>query len=122
VSVWPKPYGWQLDGWLVDAEAGASMTFQVWAEQDAGAVPLSLVMYGPLEGNGSPSCSGALESNGAMVGSALPWTAASKGTYFVAPYHWIIETPEGLAFQGLNDASYATAFITMSPGIRAAAQ
>jgi hypothetical protein len=122
VSVWPKPYGWQLDGWLVEATAGESVSFQVWAQQDAGVVPLSLVMYGPLEGVATASCSGALESNGAMVGSELPWTASAPGTYFVAPYHWIIETPEGLAFQGLNDVSYANAFITMSPGVRAAAR
>jgi len=113
MSVWPKPYGWLLNGWFVSAAAGQSFTFQIWAAQDAGTVPLSLVIYGPLEGVTTQSCSGALESDGAMVGSEIPWTAPTAGTYFAAPYHSIVETPSGLAFEGLNDGDYAHAFVVM---------
>jgi hypothetical protein len=48
-----------------------------------------------------------------MVGSEIPWTAPTAGTYFAAPYHSIVETPSGLAFEGLNDGDYAHAFVVM---------
>ena len=117
-SVWPKPYGWQLDGWLVTAATGESLTFEAWAEQDAGRVPLGLVMYGPLVpldgGADAASCSGPLESSGALVGPQIQWSAPSQGSYFAAPFHTVVETPSGLAFQGLDDSDYARAFIVMS--------
>ena len=114
-SVWPKPYGWQLTGWLVTAASGESLTFQLWADEDAGTVPLSLVMYGPLEGIGTASCTGALQGSGAMVGAQISWTAPEPGTYFAAPFHEVVQTPSGLAFEGLNDVDFAHAFIVMSP-------
>ncbi|MGO8992221.1 MAG: hypothetical protein ACLQVI_02760 [Polyangiaceae bacterium] len=117
-SVWPTPYGWQLDGWVFSAAAGESLTFQVWADEDAGTVPLSLVIYGPLlplEGADAGSCGGALQGAGAMAGTEISWAAPGQGAYFAAPFHQVIETSSGLAFQGLNDTSYAHAFIVVSP-------
>jgi hypothetical protein len=114
MSVWPKPYGWQLDGWLMSAASGQSFSFQLWSEQDAGDVPLGLVMYGPLEGADAGDCSGSLQGSGPMLGSTIAWTAGAAGTYFAAPYHWVSETPAGLAFQGLNDSDYAHAVVVMN--------
>jgi hypothetical protein len=113
-SIWPTMYGWALNGWLINASVGDSFTFRLWAEDDAGAHPLSLVMYGPLEGLGTASCSAASIGNGPLAGTEIPWTAATTGTFFVAPYHDVVETSEGLAFGGLNDTDYATAYILMN--------
>jgi hypothetical protein len=113
-SVWPKPYGWQLDGWLVTATTGQSCTFQIWAETDAGIEPLSLVVYGPLDGLETQTCSGVLVDDGAMVGPAIHFRPASPGSYFVAPFHNVVQTSSGLAFQGLNDSAYAESFILMN--------
>ena len=113
-SVWPKPYGWQLDGWLLSATAGESVTFQLWSVEDAGNVPLSLVLYGPLEWGDGGTCEGGLQGSGAMAGTTLSWVAPVEGTYFAAPFHAVSETAVGLAFQGLNDADYARSFIVMN--------
>jgi hypothetical protein len=113
-SVWPKPYGWQLNGWFVTAASGESLTFRLWADDDAGTVPLSLVLYGPLEGVETQSCTGAIVGDGALVGSDIAWTAGAQGTYFAAAYHSVVETQSGLAFEGLNDSNYARAFIVMT--------
>jgi hypothetical protein len=113
-SIWPTPAGWQFKGWLVSASAGQSFNFESWTEQDGGAVPLPLVAYGPLEAGDAGICGGALQSS-VMLGSQVTWTAGEEGTYFVAPYHQVSETASGLAFQGLDNALYADAFLVMNP-------
>jgi len=113
MSVWPKPYGWQLDGWFFRAAAGQALTFQVWVAEDAGAVPLGLVLYGPLDGVGTQTCGGAPEGDGATLGSGVSWTAPTAGVYFAAPHHAIVETPSGLAFEGLDDGDQTQAFVVM---------
>jgi hypothetical protein len=111
-SVWPKPYGWQLDGWFLQATQGESLTFKMWADQDAGGVPLGLVVYGPLAGVGTETCEGSLEA-GPMTAAAITWAAPAEGWYFVAPYHTVVETPQGLAYQDLNDTDFARAFFVV---------
>jgi len=114
-SVWPKPYGWQLDGWVVTAAAGQSITFRVWADRDATTQPLDLAVYGPLEGANTQTCSATLAANGQMVAGELQFTAATEGTFFATPLHDVVQTSSGLAFEGLNDSAFADAFIVMSP-------
>jgi hypothetical protein len=114
-SVWPKPYGWQLDGWVITATAGESLTFQVWADQDAATLPLGLAVYGPLEGMNTQTCSALPAADGQMVGSEFQFTAAADGTFFATPLHGVVQTSSGLAFEGLNDSSFADAFIVMTP-------
>ena len=114
-SIWPTPYGWQVDGWLLSASAGDSFTFQLWADDDSGAHPLSLLIYGPLERLGTATCSGASVGNGPLVGTEIRWMATAEGTFFAAPFHDVVETPSGLAFEGLNDNDYASAYIVMNP-------
>lgn len=114
-SIWPTPQGWEFRGWLVAASAGQSFVFQAWTAQDGGAVPVPLVAYGPLQAGDAGICGGAIQSSGVMLGSEVTWTADGEGTYFVAPYHQVSETPSGLAFQGLDNALYADAFIVMNP-------
>jgi hypothetical protein len=113
-SIWPTPYGWGLQGWILSASAGQSLRFQVWAEEDAGIQPLSLVMYGPLEVLDARTCSGPAVGNGALVGAEILWTAPAQGTFFAAAFHEVVETPVGLAFEGLNDSNYAHAFIVVN--------
>jgi hypothetical protein len=115
-SIWPTPYGWLLNGWLVTASAGEPLAFQLWAaEEDAGVQPLSLVLYGPLEGLDTAACTGTSVGNGPLVGPEIRWTAPADGTFFAAPFHDVVQTPAGLAFEGLNDSNYAHAFIVMNP-------
>jgi hypothetical protein len=114
-SAWPTPQGWELSGWLVEATANQTFALQVWAEQDAGADPLPVVAYGPIADVGTSSCSAALQSPGVMLGSQVQWTASGEGTYFIAAYHQVSETPSGLAFQGLDNTLYGHAFIVMQP-------
>jgi hypothetical protein len=113
-SMWLTLPGWEFEGWLVSASTGQSFTFQVWAEEDGGAVPLPVVAYGPLEGVGTATCSGTMQGAGVMLGSEVEWQAGSEGTYFVAPFHQVSETSSGLAIQGLDNTQYANAFITMN--------
>ncbi len=112
-SLWPLVNGWVLNGWYLNAAPGDQLSFRLWAEQDAGTVPLDLAVYGPLEGIGTKACSAALASDGPMSGAEIQWTAPAGGTYLAAPYHAVTETAAGLAYQALNDGDYAHAFIVL---------
>jgi hypothetical protein len=117
MSVWPKPYGWQLDGWLLRASPHQSFTFRAWAEADGDSVPLALVAYGPIHDVDTANCSGPMQSGGPMIGSEVQWIADDEGMYFVAPYHKVTEGSGGLTFQGLDDtAEYGHSHLAVSAG------